>query len=245
MSDLTKEQYEQLPEFVRGDYTEVDGVYKHAGLLKVKKTANELDAKLKERGNELTSLNERMNTFEQQKQKDIEEATALALANAKTDGDVAKIEEIHEQKMADLEKRVEDRTRKAVKTENDQAKAKELASSTSLRVAKAMAVDADAEALLVSAFDKRIVINEDSSVTFNNEDGTASSLDEAGFLAEVMESPKYKRLRKGKVTTTDSGRANGNNGNGGGRTASDTNEAAETAKKKGDLASYLNAALKL
>ena len=48
MADLTIEQFEQLPEFLRNDYTEVNGAYKHAGMIKVKQTANDLDAKLKE-----------------------------------------------------------------------------------------------------------------------------------------------------------------------------------------------------
>lgn len=245
MSDLTQEQYEQLPEFIRNDYTEVDGVYKHAGLVKVKQTANELDSKLKASEKSIAELSDKMNTFEQQKQADIEAATATALENAKTDKDVEEIERIHNQKMADLEKRVEQRTREAIKTEAEQAAAKEKAQSTASRIAESIAVDEDAQALLTSAFDKRISIDADGAVTFMNEDGTASSLDEAGFLAEVQASPRYKRLRKAKVTTTDSGKANGS-GNGGGRTAGDANnEAAEAAKKKGDLAGYLNAALKL
>ena len=107
MSDLTQEQYEQLPEFIRDDYKEVDGVYKHAGLVKVKQTANDLDTQLKASKKSNDELNEQMSAFEQQKKDDIEAATALALKNAQTDKDVEKIELIHEQKMNDLKIRVQ------------------------------------------------------------------------------------------------------------------------------------------
>ncbi len=244
MSDLTQEQYEQLPEFIRDDYKEVDGVYKHAGLVKVKQTANELDTQLKASKKSNEELSEQMNAFEQKKQDEIEAATALALKNAKTDKDVEEIERIHNQKMDDLKIRVQQETRDTIAQETAQAIAKEKAQKTASRIAEAIAVDDDALELLTSAFDKRIKFNDEGAVTFMNEDGTASSLDEAGFLAEVQAAPRYKRLRKAKVTTTDSGKANGS-GNGGGRTANDANEAAEAAKKKGDLAGYLNAALKL
>lgn len=244
MSDLTKEQYDQLPEFVRDDYKEVDGVYKHAGMMKVKQTANDLDTRLKARDQEFAELNERMNSFEQKKAADIEAATAEALKNAKTQGDIDKIEEIHDQKMKDLEKRVEERTRAAIATETAQAQAVEKANTTAARIAGVIAVDEDAQELLEEAIGKRVKPDESGNVIFLNEDGTASSLDEKGFIAEILESKRYKRLIKASPTTTGGGLPIGG-GMGGGRTTEQVNQAAEKAKKNGDLSAYLGAAIKL
>ena len=244
MPDLTKDQFDQLPEFVRDDYKEVDGVYKHAGMMKVKQTANDLDSRLKARDQEFSELSERMTTFEQDQQRKIDEAKEEALKNAKTQGDVDKIEEIHAQQMKDLETRVEQRTRDKVATETAQARAVEKANTTAARIAGAKAIDEDSRELLEEAIAKRIKPDEQGNVIFLNEDGTASSLDENGFIAEIEQSKRYKRLLKAVPTTTGGGMANGS-GNGGGRTAEVTNTAAEDAKKKGDIHGYLNAAIKI
>ncbi|CAH9015337.1 putative capsid scaffold protein [Vibrio phage 137E35-1] len=244
MADLTKEQYEQLPEFIRDDYKEVDGVYKHAGMLKVKQTANELDNKFKAKDKEYQDLNERLTAFEQGQKQAIDDARAEALEEAKSSNDVAKIEALHKEQMADLEKRVEKRTREAVKTETAQAQAQEKANTTAQRIAAKYAVDADAEALLLQSINSLVKPDEQGNVIFYNEDGTASSLDEAGFAQFVETSPKYKRLRKAVPPTQGGGFANGS-GHGSGRTAGETNEAAENARKSGDLGGYLKAAIKL
>jgi len=100
MSDLTKEQYEQLPDFVRDDYTEVDGVYKHAGMMKVKGTLNDLDSRLKSKDTEFNELSERLNQFEQQKAQEIEQARKDALEQAKSKGEVESIEQLYQEQMA-------------------------------------------------------------------------------------------------------------------------------------------------
>lgn len=245
MPDLNKEQFDQLPEFIRDDYTEVDGVYKHAGMMKVKQTANDLDAKLKTRDQEYNSLNERMNGFEQQKQSDIDAAKAEALKDAKTQGDVDAIEKLHREQMADLETRVEERTRTAVATETAQARAVEKANTAAARIAGDCAIDKEARELLEEAISKRIKPDESGNVIFHNEDGTASSLDESGFIAEILASKRYKRLTKASPTTTGGGMLNGGGNGGGGRTVEPVNTAAETAKKNRDLNGFLGAALKL
>lgn len=245
MADLTPEQYEELPQYLKDDFEEVEGVYKYSALLKVKQTANDLDARLKTREQEFDSLNERMNGFEQQKQADIEAATAEALKNAKSQGDIDRIEEIHNEKMADLEKRVEERTRAAVATETAQARAVEKANTTAARIAGVHAIDEDARELLEEAIGKRIKPDESGNVIFLNEDGTASSLDESGFIAEILASKRYKRLTKASPTTTGGGMPNGGGNGGGGRTVEPVNTAAETAKKNRDLNGFLGAALKL
>lgn len=244
MPDLTKDQFDQLPEFVRDDYTEVDGVYKHAGMMKVKQTANDLDSRLKARDQEFSELSERMTTFEQDQQRKIDEAKEDALKNAKTQGDVDAIEEIHAQQMKDLETRVEARTRETVATETAQARAVEKANTTAARIAADIAIDADARGLLEGEIARRTKPDEQGNVIFLNEDGKASSLDEKGFIEDIIQSKRYKRLIKPNPVTTGGGMANGS-GNGGGRTAEVTNKAAEEAKKKGDINGYLNAAIKI
>lgn len=244
MADLTQEQYEQLPEFARGDYTEVDGVYKHAGMLKVKQTANALDAELKQVKSSNAELSERMTTFEQEQAKKIEQATAEALANAETSKDVEEIKRIHNEKMKDLEARTKEQTRAEVLAEISQNQAIEKANTTASRLAKELAKDEDAQESLLTLFEKVIKPGENGEVTFFNSDGTASSLDENGFKAEALKDKRYKWLVKAEPPTKGGGMANGS-GFESGRTANETNKKAEEAKKKGDLNGFLAAAINI
>ena len=65
MADYTKEQFEELPDFAKEDLIEVDGMYKNAGFVKVKNTANDLDSQLKAQVNKSALLSDRLAAFEQ------------------------------------------------------------------------------------------------------------------------------------------------------------------------------------
>ena len=97
MADLTQEQFEQLPDFIKGDYEQDGDVYKHAGFLKVKRTANELDAKLKETSGKLTE-------YEQKQAERQADAERKALEKLKAEG---KVDEI----LADAERRIGETTK--------------------------------------------------------------------------------------------------------------------------------------
>lgn len=242
MADLTQEQFEQLPEFLKGDYAEVEGAYKHAGMMKVKQTANDLDAKLKARDGEFDQLNERLTTFEQGKAEQLEAEKNRKLENAKSSKDIDAIELQHKEQMADLEKRVSDRVRNETVKELSFESAKKELVSTSKQIAAELGIDPESVELLGDVLPSRMSVNEQNQIIFLNADGSASTLDRAGFIEELKKTPKYKKHMKGYVATKGAGLSNGNNG--AISAGLGENVAAESAKKKGDAIGTLNARLK-
>src|SRR5690554_5304304 len=106
MADLTAEQFEQVPEFLHGDYekVEVEGaeVYRHVGDIKTAKLKNSLDELDKKHKAETGELSERLTKFESEQQEKIEAAKKEALEKAKTSGDVEAIEKRYQEQMADV-----------------------------------------------------------------------------------------------------------------------------------------------
>lgn len=240
MSDLTKEQYEQLPDFVRDDYTEVDGVYKHAGMMKVKGTLNDLDSRLKSKDSEYNELHERLNNFEQQKAQEIEQARTDALEQAKSKGEVENIEKLYQEQMADLEKRTEQRVRSEVEKEYT---LKEINNKAQLELTELVhglkPKDDFAKRLIQDHLKNRQKV-EDGKIIYLNEDGSASSLDKAGLLKELQESPMFKSLTSYTPPSQGGGNINGTTSS---SSATQVNQKAEDAKKKGDLKGFLDASI--
>lgn len=202
MADLTQEQFEQLPDFIKGDYEQDGEVYKHAGFLKVKRTANELDAKLKE-------TNGKLSDYEQKQAERQADAERKALEKLKAEG---KVDEI----LADAERRIGETTKQfneriermanQIKTERRSALVSDLAAE--------LATDKGGRAFK-SLVQSRIDVDpETGKVTFLNDDGSASSLDLAGFKAELLKDESLSPLLKGDVFTTGGGNAKGSNGGG-------------------------------
>ena len=199
MADLTQEQFEQLPDFVKGDYEQDGDVYKHAGFLKVKRTANELDAKLKETSG-------RLSEYEQKQSERQAEAERKALEKLKAEG---KVDEI----LADAERRIGETTKQfneridrmanQIKTEKRSAVVSDLAELATDKGRAAF------KKLIASRID---VDAETGKVTYLNDDGSASSLDLAGFKAELLKDDSLSPLLKGDVVTTGGGNAQGSTG---------------------------------
>lgn len=212
MSDLTKEQYEQLPDFVRDDYTEVDGVYKHAGMMKVKGTLNDLDSRLKSKDSEFNALNERLTQFEQTKAQEIEQARAEALEQAKSKGEVESIEQLYQEQMADLEKRTEQRVRSEVEQEYTIKEVNNKAQIELTELVHGLKPKDDFAKRLIQDHLKNRQKVEDGKIIYLNEDGSASSLDKAGLLKELQESPMFKPLTSYTPPSQGGGNMNGTNG---------------------------------
>lgn len=196
---LTQEQFESLPDFVKSDYTEHDGSFVSVAELKVgklKESLNGLDSKLKE--------------FEKNESAKLEAARAEALEKLKKDG---KVDEI----LADAEKRIgetkagyEERLQRmtaAIKTEKRTALVADLAGE--------LATDSGSKAFKRLVSDRIDVDAETGKVTFLNEDGSASSLDFAGFKAELLKDDSFAPLLKAGVVTKGGGNAQGSTGAGG------------------------------
>lgn len=209
MSELTQEQYDQLPDFVKGDYQEVDGVFKHAGVLKLKTSLNEVDSKYK---TQIGELSDKLNSFEEAKKREIENARKEALEQAKNKGDRDEIERIYEEKMADLEKRVEERTRSAVEKEFTLKSAQKDAESLATKISAQLASDDDARQDLQDLISLRVKPDESGKIVFYNRDGSASAMTEKEFVEDIKS--KHKHLIKGDVTTQGGGMANGSKGGG-------------------------------
>lgn len=212
MSDLTKEQYEQLPDFVRDDYTEIDGVYKHAGMMKVKGTLNDLDSRLKSKDSEFNALNERLTQFEQTKAQEIEQARAEALEQAKSKGEVESIEQLYQEQMADLEKRTEQRVRSEVEQEYTLKEVNNKAQIELTELVHGLKPKDDFAKRLIQDHLKNRQKVEDGKIIYLNEDGSASSLDKAGLLKELQESPMFKPLTSYTPPSQGGGNMNGTNG---------------------------------
>ena len=199
MADLTQEQFEQLPDFVKGDYEQDGDVYKHAGFLKVKRTANELDAKLKETSG-------RLSEYEQKQSERQAEAERKALEKLKAEGKVDEILADAERRIGETAKQFNERIERManqIKTEKRSAVVSDLAELATDKGRAAF------KKLIASRID---VDAETGKVTYLNDDGSASSLDLAGFKAELLKDDSLSPLLKGDVVTTGGGNAQGSTG---------------------------------
>ncbi len=212
MSDLTQEQYEQLPDFVKSDYTEVDGVYKHAGMMKVKGTLNELDSKLKARDNEFSQLSEKLSSIEQQQAEKIEQARKDALEQAKSKGDIAAIEQRYQEQMQDLEKRTAERVRQEVQQEYTLKEVQNKAKLELNEIVHALKPkDEFAKRLIEDHLRTRQKV-EEGRIIYTNDDGSASTLDYKGLIGELQESPMFKPLSSYTPPASGGGLINGSKG---------------------------------
>lgn len=241
MKELTSEQYEQLPEFVQEDYVQDGGGYKHAGVMKMKGTLNDLNSKLESQKNENGELSGKLSEFEKVKAAEIEQARIDALAKAKKDNNVDDILRIEREKLEDERKRLElssnDFNSRMQGIADNQKKA------TSQSITNELATDKGKK-----AFNKLIgeYISVDPATgveTFLNDDGSASSLNREQFVVEIAKNELFSSLVKADIATLGGGKLNGNNG------ISDPsnkqhNQLAEEAKKKGDGIGHLNAHFK-
>lgn len=212
MSDLTKEQFDELPEFIKNDYVEIEGVYKHAGVVKLKQSLNDVDSKYK---TQLSEVNEKLNSFELSKKAEIEEATRKALAEAETSKDVERIKKIHAEQMADLEKRTAERVRGEVDKEYSLKFAKQIAEKELLSIVAALKpVDEDAADLLKIDLARKQQVTEDGKIIYLNDDGSASTLDSKGFTEQAKKQARYKRLIQADHVVNGGEKMNGSKGGG-------------------------------
>lgn len=196
MADLTPEQFEQVPEFLKGDFEQVGEVYRHKTEGKVatlKTSLDGLDKKLKDH-----------QTAEQAK---IEAAEKAAFEKLKKEGKVDEIIADYEKRIGETQKQFEERIQKMSETAKRDKRnaivadlAAELATDTGKKTFSRLV-------------ESRIDYDPETGKTiFLNEDGSASSLDLAGFKAEISKSDLYAPVIKATVNT--GGIANGNNGGG-------------------------------
>lgn len=238
MESYTKEEFEQIPEFLRNEYTEQeDGTYVHGLSKTLKSNLNDLDNKNKTLTSQFNELEEKMNTFESKKAEDIEAAKAKALEDARSKKDVEEIERQYQEKMADLEQRVSDRVRGEVTNEFTVKQATDSLNNDVKLLATELAVDDSAKVALELLIKQRTKIDDNGVRVYMGEDGSALSITELkAFKEELAKSPSLSRLVKGELPSNGGGLLNGGQGGG---SANANNAKAEKAIKAGDLTGYL------
>lgn len=213
MAELSQEQFEQLPDFVKGDYEKAGEVYRPVAegkLSALKGSLNELDSKYKQ-------ANSRIEEIERSKAQEIERARDEALKTAITKGDVAAVEKRYKEEMEDLRMRtkqeVEALTERLTKREQESKLDKRARVLSEL--ADALGVHKKAVSLFEDKVMKKIDFDIDNNKPiFLDGAGGATSLDIKGFLSELEKDESLDFIREKKLAT--GGLANGNNGTGGG-----------------------------
>lgn len=240
---LTKDVYESLPDAAKAAFVAEGDTYVPVKDAKLKQTLDEVDGKYKSAEQRAKELESKLAGFEQAKAAEIEAARAKALEEARTKGDVKAIEERYQQQMADLEKRTREEARaealKEFKTEQASTRASSLADTIGLSIG----VDKDSGEAIADLIRSRVKVDPDTGAEiYHDAKGSALSVNKDGFIKELAKEARFARLIKAELATTGGGNANGNSG--GGAPSGSQNKAAEEAKKKGDLAGFLNAKLK-
>ena len=196
---LTQEQFDQLPDFVKTDYTQHEGAFVPVAELKVGKLKGSLDA-----------LDSKLKEFEKNEQSKLEQARAEALEKLKKEGKVDEILADAEKRLGETTAQYEQRLQRmtnAIKTEKRGAMVADLAAE--------LATDSGSKAFKRLVSDRIDVDAETGKVTFLNDDGSASSLDLAGFKAELLKDDSFAPLLKAGIVTQGGGNANGSTGQGG------------------------------
>ena len=196
MAELNAEQFEQLPDFIKTDYVQDGEVYRHVAEAKVSKLKSSLDG-----------LDSKLKEFERKQQEEIQRAEQAALEKLKKEGKVdellADVERRNGETVKQFNERIE-RLTNQIKTEKRSAILSELAGE--------MATDKGAKAFK-KLIESRIEVDaETGKVTFLNDDGSASSLDLAGFKAELLKDESLEPVLKANVVTSGGGMANGSSG---------------------------------
>lgn len=204
MADLTQEQFEALPDFIKTDYQQDGEVYRHSAefkAAKLKSSLDGLDSKLKETSGRLTE-------YEQKQAERQAEAERKALEKLKAEGKVDEILADAERRIGETTKQFQERIEKManqIKTEKRSAVVSDLAE---------LATDKGRAAFKKLVASRIDVDAESGKITYLNEDGSASSLDLAGFKAELLKDDSLSPLLKGDVVTTGGGMAKGSSGGG-------------------------------
>jgi hypothetical protein len=201
------ESLEKVPEDWRDQFVEVEIDGKKGYQDKDSLALKQLAFNVKE---ENKTVKSRLSEFEKQQAEKLAEAERKALeklkAEGKTDEIIADLERRHGETAKQAQERI-DRLMGSIKTEKRTAIVADLASE--------LATDSGSKAFKRLVADRIDVDPETGKVTFLNDDGGASSLDLAGFKAELLKDDSFAPLLKAGVVTKGGGNAQGSTGQGG------------------------------
>lgn len=161
---------------------------------------------------EKQTLQEKLNGFESSKAAEIEAAREQALEEAKTKGDVAAIEKQYQEQMADLERRTADKVKAEMEKDFNVRESKKNAEIDLVDIVSSLKPLDDTKAILKMAVEKRQTIDESGKIVYLNADGSASTLDKNGLIAELKQDAAIKRLIQADHNVSGGGNINGSNG---------------------------------
>ena len=203
MSELTQEQFDELPDYAKSAFAQQGDVYIPAKDAKLKQTLDELDGKYK-------GLSKQLEDFEAQKAAEIEAEKAKAMEEARNSKDVEAIEKRYQEQMADLEKRSYEKGKTEAHNEFKAQQAKLKANGIVDKVAMSIAVDNDAAEVISDLIRNRIEIDPDTGAeVFKDAKGSALSVSRDEFVSELKKEAKFKRLVKADIATNGGGLVNG------------------------------------
>lgn len=203
MSELTQEQFDELPDYAKSAFAQQGDVYIPAKDAKLKQTLDELDGKYK-------GLSKQLEDFEAQKAAEIEAEKAKAMEEARNSKDVEAIEKRYQEQMADLEKRSYEKGKTEAHNEFKAQQAQLKANGIVDKVAMSIAVDNDAAEVIGDLIRNRIEIDPDTGAeVFKDAKGSALSVSRDEFVSELKKEAKFKRLVKADIATNGGGLVNG------------------------------------
>ena len=201
------ESLDKVPEDWRDQFVEVEVDGKKGYQDKDSLALKQLAFNVKE---ENKAVKGRLSEFEKQQAEKLADAERKALeklkAEGKTDEIVADLERRNGETVKQFQDRI-DRLTNSIKTEKRAALVADLAAD--------LATDSGSKAFKRLVADRIDIDPETGKVTFLNDDGGASSLDLAGFKAELLKDDSFAPLLKAGIVTKGGGNAQGSTGQGG------------------------------
>lgn len=241
---ITKAVYDTLPDEVKSQFEEVNGEYSHLAEGKaaaLKKSLNDLNAK-KEAEKEAAQA--ALAEAEKSKADEVAAATAKALEDAIKTNNKDDIKTRYEEMLAHQKAQAEAQILELQqKNEGFITKSKESARGATLAEIKSkLKVYDDCASVFDLKYGSRIDVCPDTGKrTYLDENGSATSLDDAGFLESISSDPAVSRMREASPPSSG-GMAQGS-GNSAGSAQNSTDQTAKAAADKGDVSGYLDAVL--
>jgi len=242
VAELNAEQYESLPDFVKGDYEQNGDIFRPVAegkLTALKGSMNDLDAKYKQASQSIADI-------ERSKAEAIEQARKEGLEQAKSRGEVSEVEKRYEEQMTHLRDTYESKLKESDETKTKlYSTIKERDTKLEIKaISKSLNVFDDSFDMFESDIKSRVDIDPvTGKKTYLDASGGATSLDLDGFVEALKTESKYDRLRQKDVNQGGSVNGNLNNGGGAASSSSIIKESAKVQKKNGNLAGFLQAQL--
>lgn len=200
MSELTQEQYDGLPDYAKEAFAQDGEKWIPAKDAKLKSTLDNLDKEYKTAAQKAAELEGKLSEYTSKEAERTKAAQDAAFEKMKKEG---KIDEILEDQRKRFEAERAELTEKMTKTQ--QSVSRKAIDSIASDLAAKVATD-KGRALVKKEIASRVQYDpEQDKYTFLGEDGSATSLDLAGFEQELVKSETLAPLIKAEVSTGGKG----------------------------------------